>query len=73
MIFAWQFGLSDCPKTLPVCWLLVALKEQVRIIQVVMCESGSVFMLDVRRIFLKVTLERHVDPTSDNYFSLIPQ
>jgi hypothetical protein len=65
MTFTLQFGLSDCPKTLPVCWLLVALKEQVSIIQVLMCECGSVFMFDVRHIFLKVTLERHVDPTSD--------
>jgi len=60
-----QLGLSDCPKTLPVCWLLVALKEQVRVIQVLMCECGPVFVFDVRHIFLKVALERHVDPTSD--------
>jgi hypothetical protein len=65
MTFTLQFGLPDCPKTLPVCWLLVALKEQVRIIQVLMCECGPVFMFDVHHIFLKVTLERHVDPTCD--------
>lgn len=67
MNFALQFGLSDCLKTLPVCWLLVAVQEQVRIIQVLMCECGPVFVFDLCRIFLKVTLERerYVDPTSD--------
>jgi len=61
-----QFGLPpDFPQMLPICWLLVALKDQVRIVQALMCEWGPVFVFDVRHVFLKVTLERHVDPTSD--------
>jgi hypothetical protein len=65
MEFKLQFVLSDCPKTLPVCWLLVALKQQIRIIQVLMCECGPVFVFGVRHVILKVTLKRHVDPKRD--------